>query len=140
LVANGGWYGSAEEWQRLEAPLLTIDPILEEFARINGLRFTKNVKDSPERSLRWGDDPSCLMQIYLESDAQPSWNFWLCCYQDRDGSRYWRRGFAVQGEAVDAFRDELASMLEESFNRVETWRANPDQLEFATTLAPMPRS
>jgi hypothetical protein len=46
-MANGGWYGTDEEWQRLEGPLLGIDPVLEQFALEHGVAVTKNHKDSP---------------------------------------------------------------------------------------------
>ncbi|HVM38839.1 MAG TPA: hypothetical protein VM265_10700 [Sphingomicrobium sp.] len=138
-MANGGWYGTPEEWQRLEAPLLTIDPVLEQFARTHGITLTKNAKDSPERSIRWGDNPNFLIQVYLESEAGPSWNLWLCCSEDRGDSRYWRKDFAVRGARIESFQERLLTLLEESFNRVQQWGADPDQLEFATKLAPMPR-
>jgi hypothetical protein len=137
-MANGGWFGTSEEWQRLEGPLLTIDPILERFAGTHGLMLSKNAKDFPERSLRWGDNPSFLLQVYLDNDSGPLWNLWLCCSEDRKDERYWRTDFAVRGELLESFRDRLPVLLEESFNRVQVWGANPDQLEFATKLAPMP--
>jgi hypothetical protein len=137
-MANGGWYCTPEEWQRLEGPLLTIDPILERFAESHSLRLSKNAKGSPERSLRWGDN-GYLIQVYLESETGPSWNLWLCCSEDRKDNRNWRRDLPVSGERIETFRKRLSPLLEESFNRVEAWGADPDQLEFATKLAPVPR-
>lgn len=137
-MANGGWYGTLEEWQRLEGPLATIDPILEQFASTHGLDLSKNAKDWPERSLRWGDNPSFVIQVYLESKAGPTWSLWLCCSEDRGDSRYWRKDFAIRDEQIESFRERLSPLLNESFNRLEAWGASPDQLEFATKLAPMP--
>lgn len=133
-MANGGWYGTPEEWRRLEAPLLEIDPLLTRFASAHGIHLSKNAKDSPERSLRWGSNPSFLIQVYLEEQVGPSWNLWLCCSEDRASSRYWRKDFAVRGAPVESFKPELLTLLEESFARVEAWGASPDQLEFATEL------
>lgn len=137
-MANGGWHGTPEEWQRLEAPLLTIDPVLEGFARTHGLALSKNAKESPERSLRRDGNPSFLIQVYLQSETAPSWNLWLCCSEDREGNRYWRHDFAIRGETIAAFQEQLPTLLERSFNRLQSWGAAPDQLEFATKLAPMP--
>lgn len=138
-MANGGWYGTPEEWQRLEAPLLAIDPVLERFAASHGIELLKNEKDSPGRSLRWGDNPSFLIQLFLADETARSWNLWLCCVQDRDDSRYWRNDYAVRDKSVETFRGQLDVLLEESLTRLTEWGANSEQLEFATRLAPMPR-
>lgn len=137
-MANGGFYGTAEEWERLETPLLTIDPALERFAKTHGFAVSRNAKDTPERSIRWGENPSYLIQVYLESEAGPSWNLWFCCSEDRNDSRYWRKDFAVRNQPVEAFRDRLSTVLEESFKQLESWGANPGELEFATKLSPLP--
>ena len=138
FMANGGWYGTPEEWQRLEGPLLKIDPVLEHFAATHGVVLSRNAKDSPERSLRWGNSPSFLIQLYLEGSSGPTWNMWLCCSEDRGDSRYWRTDFAARGEPVEAFQDRLPGLLEESFRTVTAWGADPAQLQFATKLAPVP--
>jgi hypothetical protein len=137
-MANGGWHGTPEEWQRLETPLLAIDPVLDRFAATHGVVLSKNAKDSPERSLQWGGNPSFLIQIYLESGDGPTWNVWLCCSEDRGDSRYWRKDFAVCAKRIEQFENELPALLEDSFNRIDAWGANPDQLEFATKLTPLP--
>lgn len=137
-MANGGWYGTPEQWQRLEAPLLAIDPLLAAFAIEHGVALSKNAKDSPERSLRWGDNPSFLIQLYLENEAAPSWNLWLCCSEDRGDSRYWRRDFAIRDEPIESFQDRLRTLLADSYNRLDTWGADPDQFEFATKLTALP--
>ena len=48
-----GWSGTLEEWNRIEGPLLEIDPIIRDFAKKAGLTVTKNMKDWPERSMQW---------------------------------------------------------------------------------------
>ena len=138
FMANGGWHGTPEEWQRLEGPLLAIDHLLEQFARTHGLELSKNAKDSPERSIRWGNNPSFLIQVYLENEAGPSWNLWLCCSEDRSDTRYWRKDFPVRDERVESFQERLPALLEESLNQLLAWGANSDELEFATKIAPTP--
>src|SRR4051812_28563631 len=113
-MANG-WTGSSDEWRRLQEPLLTLDAILAAFAERHKAQISKNGRGDPERSLRWGDNPSCLIQIYLEDEVEPTWNLWVCCSEDRESDRYWRNEFAIRGKPVEQFRDGLASLLEESF-------------------------
>jgi hypothetical protein len=136
-MANGGWYGTEEEWQRLEAPLLSIDLALEQFASEHGFAVSKNHKDNPERSIRWGTNPSCLIQIYLEHDSGPTWNLWLCCSEDRGDSRYWRKEMPIRDEPIEGFRERLPNLLEDGFKQLEEWKAQPEELEFATKLSPL---
>lgn len=137
-MANGGWHGTPEQWDRLEAPLIRTDGLIQRFASDHSLALTKNLKDWPERSLRWGVNPSCLIQLYLENEERLTWNLWLCCSEDRDESRYWRNEFAFREQEIDDFIDDLPRLLKEGFVRVEGWKAAPHQLEFATKLSPLP--
>lgn len=54
-MANGGHWESRAAWRRAEAPLLEIDHVIDELASIHGVRVTRNLRDWPERSMRWGD-------------------------------------------------------------------------------------
>ena len=60
-----GFQDSELEWQRIEAPLLRVDPILDAFASAHGLGISKNYHNHPERSLTWGTDLRRLIQLYL---------------------------------------------------------------------------
>src|SRR5918995_6000947 len=89
-MANGGWHGTDEEWKRIEAPLKSFDVELGRFVSKHGLVVTKNPKDWPERSIVWGSDVRCLIQVFLVDQAELTLNFWICASQDRDGSRFWK--------------------------------------------------
>jgi hypothetical protein len=52
-----GFHGSEEEWERIEAPLRTIDAGIAAFAERNGLIGSKNYHNWPERSLRCAEAP-----------------------------------------------------------------------------------
>jgi hypothetical protein len=132
------WYGTPDEWQRLEAPLLTIDRILECFATFYGMVLLKNARDYPGRSLQWGSDPHFLIQLYLERETEPSWNVWRCCFEEREGSHFWRNDFAVRDEPLKSFEERLPALLEESFNTLQAWGSDPAQLEPATSLTVVP--
>lgn len=70
-MANGGWYGTKEEWQRIEKPLLEIDDEIDKFSDEFDLKLTRNHKDHPGRSLEWfGNDVQCLIQIYLVDEKE----------------------------------------------------------------------
>jgi hypothetical protein len=133
-MANGGWYGTKEEWERIESPLLEIDSIIDDFANELGLSIGKNHKDWPERSIEWGTDVRCLIQLYLADEKSLTFNLWLCASQDRGKERYWKQETPVKGKLVSDFRADLASLLREGRKKLVSWSENKDQLEFATTL------
>lgn len=133
-MANGGWYGTEDEWAQLEAPLIKLDPIIDAFAVATGLTVSKNLKDWPERSMRWGSDISCLIQIYLADKATLTWNIWLCCSRDVQGERFLRKEFLVEKKPITAFQDELSTLLKVGHERLSDWCKHPETLVFATKL------
>jgi hypothetical protein len=136
-MANGGWYGTKEEWERIENPLINLDSIMDDFANDISLNVTKNYKDWPERSIAWGDNVRCLIQIYLVDDKKLTFNLWLCASQDRGLKRYWKNEFLVKEKTVDEFRDNLALLLREGFEKLTAWSDDTEQLEFATNIEPL---
>ena len=60
-MANGRWYGTIEEWNEVEAPLIGVDSIINTFSNEFNLSLTKNYKDYPSRSMVWvNNDIRCL--------------------------------------------------------------------------------
>jgi hypothetical protein len=132
-MANGGWTGTRAAWDRIEAPLREIDPIIAAFAKQHGLAVTRNHKDWPERSIVWGGDVRCLIQLYLLDEASLTFNLWLCASQDRCGKRYWKHATAIKAMRVQDFKHDLAAQLREGRDRLLAWAINQDQLEPAAT-------
>ena len=95
-MANGGWYGSNEEWERIEGPLLQVDSILDDFVSETGLAITKNLKDWPERSIEWGDETRCLIQLFLVDAKDLTFSLWLCVSQDRGRKRFWKQDTPIK--------------------------------------------
>jgi hypothetical protein len=134
-MANGGFYGTEEQWRRMEAPLISIDPVLESFASSYGLRVTKNHKDTVERSIDWYRDSEtrCLIQIWLVDQEMLTFNFWICASQDRRRARYWRTEMPVKEKPVSEFEADLPQLLESAYQKLTTWPT--DSLEFAVGLS-----
>jgi hypothetical protein len=129
-MANG-FQGSREEWDRLEAPLIALDPTLEAFARQRGLTLGKNHK-YPERSLTWGGSVSRLIQIFIAGDQGPTFNLWLCASEDRGGDRFWKQQFLLEAATGGELADGLESRLAYAHEIVASWQ--PGDLQFATHL------
>ena len=84
-VVPNGFYGSQNEWEELEAPLKKLDALLEAYALAEGMTLSKNHRNWPERSLRWGKDVVRLMQLYLDDEKTKTYSFWICAHQDSGG-------------------------------------------------------
>jgi len=133
-MGNGGWNGTDDEWERIEAPLKLLDPEFDRFARKHGLRVTKNVKDWPERSLGWGTDVQCLIQVFLVDQSALTLNFWICACQDRDGNRFWKNETPRKEVEVSDIAQDLFDLLEAGKRKLDHWSTHPEELEFVTTL------
>jgi hypothetical protein len=134
-MGNGGWYGTKEEWQRIEAPIKSLDPELERFAALHSLAITRNGRDWPDRSMVWGDDVRCLIQLYLDDAETLGINLWICASQDRDRDRYWRREFLCKGAPVEDVTTRLGELLDTAKTRLDRWSSRPEELEFVTRIA-----
>lgn len=133
-MANKGWYGTKEEWELLEKPLLDVDSIIEEFAKEFTLAVSKNHKDWPERSIVWGKEVRCLIQLYLVDEKSLTFNLWLCAFEDLGNKRYWKHETPIRQKKIPEFREDLASQLRASRKKLLDWSNNKDQFEFATRL------
>ncbi|KPK04297.1 MAG: hypothetical protein AMJ64_14045 [Betaproteobacteria bacterium SG8_39] len=128
-MANGGWTGTKAAWERIEGPLLEIDPIIAAFAKEHALSVSRNHKDWPERSVVWGDDVRCLIQLYLADAASLTFNLWLCASRDRGGKRYWKQETPIKGMRVPDFKHDLAAQLRTGRIKLLEWAMNEGQLE-----------
>jgi hypothetical protein len=133
-MANGGWCGTDEEWRRIEAPLKLLDPELDQFAREHGLTVTKNLKDWPERSVVWGADVRCMIQVFLVDQTALTLSLWICASQDRDGSRFWKNEMPREEKQASEMAADLFDLLEAGKRKLDYWSAHPEVLEFATNL------
>jgi hypothetical protein len=130
----GGEYFSAKEFQRQESPLLTIDNILDRFARAHNLSFTKNSKEWPERSLHWqrnGIDN--LIQIFLKDPKTNTFNFWICAVQDREGKRFWKQSNLKENVPWTEIGPNIESLLAIGYSKLNS--ISPSELEFAVPLS-----
>ena len=133
-VANGVWHRTEQEWAHIEKPIKLLDHEIARFADKHGINISKNKKDWPERSLRWGNDIQCLIQVYLADQDTLTLNLWICASQDRGKQRYWKREFLIHEAQVSDVENSLFGVLELGKQRLDLWSAHPEELEFATEL------
>ena len=92
------------DFNQLEKPLLELDPIFEKFANKHSLIITKNQKDCPERSIVWGTNVRCLIQLYLSSETGGYFNLWLCASEDTANERFWKHETPIKAESPRVHR------------------------------------
>jgi hypothetical protein len=134
-MGNGGWHGTEEEWQRIEAPIKSLDGELERFVAVHSLSIARNHKDWPERSVVWDNGTSCLIQLYLNDVETLCINLWICASQDRGRDRYWKQEFLCKGVPTEEIAARLSELLNTAKVRLDYWSAHPELLEFATNIA-----
>ena len=71
---------------RMAESLLCLDGILESFSLAKGLTLIKNERSVPDRSFRWEDELSYLIQVYPNApskNGEQAWTLWICAGVDR---------------------------------------------------------
>ncbi|MEX0921439.1 MAG: hypothetical protein WDZ84_01575 [Rhodovibrionaceae bacterium] len=134
-MANGGWYGTEEEWERIEAPFISLDTKLENFAALHCLQITRNHKSWPSRSMEWGEELRCFINLYLDDEETLGINLWICVSEDRGLKRYWRHEFLCNGTSLDEIAPRLHELLTIAKARLDEWQLQPERMVFATKLA-----
>jgi hypothetical protein len=118
-MANG-FYGTSEEWERLEAPLKLIDGDLERFATKYNIELSRD-DGSPERSLIWDHGVRCLIQIFIASERLLTYHLWLSASHDFGDAKYWKYETLVNNKKIDEFRPDLPELLEEGHEKLMMW-------------------
>lgn len=116
-----GFHGSEAEWERLEQPLRRLDDMLEGFAKRAGLTLVKNERNWPDRTFRWGNRPSKLIQVFLESASGPCYTVWACAYDDRSRAEYWKHETLLKAASIEQVAQQLPRLLSEAVLAVENW-------------------
>jgi len=122
-----GFHGTAEEWERIEAPLKRLDDTLADYAKRHGLALSRNYHNWPERSLRWGAAIERFVQIYLANEKQLTFNLWLCAFEDRGSKRYWKQRVVKECVPIDEIEKNLEPLLDAA--RTEVDASSSDELE-----------
>lgn len=131
-----GYHGPEEDWERMEAPLVALDSLLEGFAKSHGMALSRNYHNWPERSLTLEDDLSRLIQIFLVDESQLTFNFWVCATQDRDLERFWKQDYLAKEVSSEELRANISDWLERGHKAVMEWKAK--DLVFANRIQKLP--
>jgi hypothetical protein len=113
-----GFQGSVDEWRRMEAPYILIDPILTAFATQHALELHKNYRDA-DRSLRWHDEVS--RSIWIGSmekyGATGTYHVSITAHDDRGSQRYVKHGIVADSVGID----DLDHTLERARRILASW-------------------
>ena len=121
-MPNGGYDGSIEDFHKIEAPLIAIDPLLAQFAAERKIEVTNNYHGWPSRSLDWvSRGLNRSIQIVGVDAEKLTFHIGVIAWVDKDGQRYIVDAMLKQGEPWDRIRDQFPRLLEESFEMAESW-------------------
>jgi hypothetical protein len=103
-----GFQGSVDEWRRMEAPYIRIDPILTRFAARHALELHKNYRDA-DRSLGWNNGVSRTIWIAsIENDgASGTYQVSIVAHHDRGSKRHMKHGIVADGVGIDKLDETL---------------------------------
>jgi hypothetical protein len=117
-----GFQGSTHDWDRMEAPLLKIDPMLASFANLHHLTKSANYHKWPERSLVWSSDGvRKLIQIYLEDEKSLTLNLWISASEDRGSERFWKQQFLRKAVPLQELERDLSQLLSNAKETLDAW-------------------
>ena len=119
-----GYQGPKAEWDRMEKPLITIDSDLARFASSKSLEIEKNYHAWPSRSLKWRNDASRLIQIYLEDEKDPTFNVWICACEDRENGRYGKDRMIMRNVKISVIQKDIKKLLADCVDEVNSWKPN----------------
>lgn len=127
-----GHHGAKDKWERMEAPLVELDPLIENFAKSHKMELSRNYHNWPERSLTMDNELHRKIQIYMKNEEPPTFIVAAYAWRDSESERYLKQEFVTEPVAPAALRIHLLSWLEQSYKTVMAWKA--EDLEFATKL------
>ena len=112
-----GFHGPKEEWARMEAPYVRIDPILSAFADRHALTLYKNYRDA-DRSLRFNDALSRAIWIAATDTygANGTYQISVLAHQDRP-ERYLKGTMVAEAVTIG----DLDRTLEQAAALVASW-------------------
>ncbi len=119
-MANG-FYGTEEEWNRIETPLQKLDAEMQNFAETHQLVLIKNEKGSPDRSFHWRENPKVLIQIFMESEKALTYTMWVSASDNRSRAEYWKHQTLIKASPIDVLEGELQELLQRAYTTANDW-------------------
>jgi len=116
-----GFSGAQEKFDEIDALLSKLDPILETFIENKGMTLTKSNREWPDRDIRWGKGIEKLIQIYLDNEHEPLYNFWISASKDKGKKRYWKNIFLKKKVPFSDIENNITELLNEGYRILESW-------------------
>lgn len=116
-----GYYGSIEDWPKMEAPLLEIDDLLSQFAAERNMQLVKNYHNWPRRELEWVRDGVHRAIHIFAADRAGTYHLAVVAWEDKNDIRYGADKWLKKWVAWPEIRDNLDQLLEEALMTLESW-------------------
>jgi hypothetical protein len=120
-----GFHGSLEEWQRMEAPLLEMDEVVDEFASRRNLRVIKNYHNWPQRQVRWTRNGiRRTISILLANEDKMTFHVAVVAAKDKNDDRHLKDYWLTKEAPWDEVKNNLQQLLGRGFALLESWDEN----------------
>jgi len=120
-MPNGGFDGSKEAWEKMEAPLLEIDDLLAQFAAERGIDMVKNYHNWPLRELRWVKDGIHRAIHILAADKPETYHLAVVAWQDKHDERYTTNKWLKRWVRWREIGDNIHRLLDDATVTLESW-------------------
>ncbi|HYR89531.1 MAG TPA: hypothetical protein VE422_35985 [Terriglobia bacterium] len=120
-----GFYGSQEQWQRLEQAFLEWEEIFDRFARAKTVQVIRNAHGWPSRSLEWIHQ-SIQRKIEVVANDVPSetFNVWTYAWKDVGDKRFSKVTSVGTNLSKATLAKRLTDILDEAWAQVNAWSDN----------------
>ena len=120
-MGNGGFYGTKEEWKRMEAPLLKLDARLELFAASSGMSLDKNFHGQINRYFMRNDGITRILQIFLSDKSQMTFSLGIAAWKG-GAKRFSKSELIISKQSIDEISENLELILAKAKERLDSWQ------------------
>jgi hypothetical protein len=120
-LANGFW-GTREEWDRIDRLLGESDALLAAFARQHGFKLESSER-WPRRALSRDTDLDRLIEFWPIDQESTKFRLGVTACEDRRDGRYWRQRTLLDNVSWEEMKAKLPALLEEARELVCSWTA-----------------
>jgi hypothetical protein len=114
-----------QEWAAMEAPLLEIDDLLDQFATERNMVWVKDYHNWPQREIRWTNNGiRRTISILLANEDKMTFHVAVVAAKDKNDDKYLKDYWLKKEASWDEVKNNLQQLLGRGFALLESWDEN----------------